>query len=77
MIYKKFESEKIIVCRLSPWEYLKESIMEIVKKENIQSGIVLTCVWSLSKLNIRLADERFDLEKDAKFEIVSLVGTLI
>lgn len=37
---------------------------------------MLTCVGSLAKANIRLADEKVTAFFNEKFEIVSLVGTL-
>lgn len=44
--------------------------------ENHISGVVLSCVGCLSKLNIRLADSVTILEREEAFEIVSITGTL-
>ena len=43
---------------------------------NKVSGVILSCVGSLSKLVIRLADGESILEKEDSFEIVSITGTL-
>lgn len=66
---------KTYVIRLKPGQDLKEELKNIVVSENIKAGFILTCVGSLKKAKLRLAEE--NIEKfDEKFEIVSLVGTL-
>lgn len=67
---------KNYAMRLMPGEELKSWIKFFVQKENIKAGSVLTCVGSLSKLEIRLADGETIREYNEDFEIVSLVGTL-
>lgn len=54
---------------------LKKEIEEYAINNKI-SGVVLCSVGCLSKLTIRLADGKNILEKEGKFEIVSITGTL-
>ncbi len=67
---------KIHIFRLTPRKDLRGSIEEYAKKHNIKAGVILTCVGSLQKAVIRMADENITKEYNEKFEIVSLVGTL-
>ncbi|NQU79097.1 DNA-binding protein [Candidatus Woesearchaeota archaeon] len=61
--------------RLRPDKDLKEELNKFSKNRNIQAGVILTCVGSLKRATLRLADENTKTF-DQKFEIVSLVGTL-
>ncbi len=67
---------KTFTLRLHPKQDLKEELVKFTKENNIQAGLILTCVGSLAGATLRMADE--DVVKDfkEKFEIVSLVGTL-
>lgn len=67
---------EILDLRLKPNQDLKEELDKFSKNNNIKAGVILTCVGSLKKANLRLADERVMKEYDEKFEIVSLVGTI-
>jgi len=66
---------KIFVFRLRPGQDLKEELNKIIVSKNIKAGFILTCVGSLEKVKLRLAEENIEVF-DEKFEIVSLVGTL-
>ena len=66
---------KTYVIRLKPGQDLKEELKNIVVSKNIKAGFILTCVGSLKKAKLRLAEEKIEVF-DGKFEIVSLVGTL-
>ena len=70
------KSTKVHVFRLKPNQDLKKEIQNIVNSEKIKAGYIITCVGSLKKLSIRLANEKNNLVLDEKFEIVSLVGTV-
>lgn len=61
--------------RLQPGNDLKNELLNFIKNKNIRAGLILTCVGSLKKATIRMADENIIKEFDDKFEIVSLVGT--
>lgn len=62
--------------RIMPGKDLREEIIKKCRENKIEAGVILTCVGSLKKIKIRLADELNILSKNEKFEIVSLVGTL-
>ncbi|MBT4446955.1 DNA-binding protein [archaeon] len=62
--------------RLHPGQDLKKRVIKFCNENKIQAGVILTCVGSLSKATLRLADENIKKEFVEKFEIVSLVGTL-
>ena len=61
--------------RLTKGMDLKKEI-ETYAINNKVSGIILCSVGCLSKLTIRLADGKSILEKEGRFEIVSVTGTL-
>jgi hypothetical protein len=67
---------KTFALRLHPKQDLKEELIKFTKENNIQAGFVLTCVGSLARATLRMADENFVKDFEEKFEIVSLVGTL-
>lgn len=59
---------KIHVLRLISNQDLKLSIEKYIKENQIQAGIILTCVGSLKKATIRLAEEKIKiLIKNLKF----------
>ncbi len=64
------------VIRLKPGMDLKKSIQEYVNKNYIQAGWIVTCVGSLTKYNIRFANQSTLSSDTGHFEIVGLTGTL-
>jgi uncharacterized protein len=54
---------------------LKKAILEFARTNHIEAGYVITCVGSLKKANLRLANQPNGQQWVQKFEIVSLVGT--
>lgn len=62
--------------RLKPGEDLKKELEAFALNNAIKAGIVLTCVGSLTKASLRLADENISKVFEEKFEITALVGTL-
>lgn len=67
---------EVHVLRLRPGEDLRASLDAYADAHGLEAVIVLTCVGSLRRAAIRLADgERARIE-ERPFEIVSLVGTL-
>lgn len=68
-------NSKVFAFRLKPGEDLKEEIMRFAKENKIEAGYIITCVGSLKKANLRLANQPNTQAYDEKFEIVSLVGT--
>jgi uncharacterized protein len=66
---------KTHALRLGPGDDLKIRLREFVKSNDIRAGNIITCVGSLKKATLRLADETTK-EYNNPFEILSLVGTL-
>ncbi|MBU0613227.1 DNA-binding protein [Patescibacteria group bacterium] len=64
------------VIRLMPNQDLKKEIVNLIVKEKIRAGYVTTCVGSLKKATIRLADDKSVKTWEERFEIVSIVGTV-
>ncbi|WP_202972008.1 PPC domain-containing DNA-binding protein [Moorena producens] len=62
--------------RIQPDQDLKVSLINVVKKNTIQAGFILTAVGSLKQANLRFANQNTSKLLIEKFEIVSLVGTL-
>jgi predicted DNA-binding protein with PD1-like motif len=62
--------------RLSPGQDLKKELDAFAREKNLQAAFIITCVGSLRKAVIRLADQPEATIREQKFEIVSLVGTL-
>ncbi len=67
---------RTFALRLRPNHDLKQELVAFAMRESLQAGFVLTCVGSLRRAALRLADRSETTVYDAKFEILSLVGTL-
>lgn len=65
-----------MALRLRPSQDLKVELDDFAKKHELEAACVLTCVGSLRKAVLRLADQHDVTEYVGKFEIVSLTGTL-
>ena len=48
--------------RLHPGQDLKKRVIKFCNENKIQAGVILTCVGSLSKATLRLADENIKKE---------------
>ena len=73
---KAMINNHVYALRLRPNQDLKQEIVAFAKANNIQAGYIITCVGSLKKATLRLANQSEATVWDDKFEIVSLVGTL-
>jgi len=62
--------------RLNPEKDLRQSLVAFVKANRLQAAHVLTCVGSLTQVQIRYANQKKATTLKGHFEIVSLVGTL-
>ncbi len=62
--------------RLHPKQDLKNALLEWSQAQSSSAAFVVSCCGSLQKLRLRLADSNESLEKNEKFEILSLQGTL-
>ncbi|WP_070966969.1 PPC domain-containing DNA-binding protein [Vibrio sonorensis] len=65
-----------IAIRLHRGSDLKQSIKKLVDDNRVKAGTILSCVGSLSSINLRLAGASQTLFLHSSFEIVSVVGTL-
>jgi len=65
----------MIISRLKPNEDLKKGIIDILKREEIKSGILVCIVGSLNSATLRMANENIKTFK-GPFEIVSAEGTI-
>lgn len=62
--------------RLRPGQDLLNEIEALVHQEEIEAGIVLACVGSLTTAMLRLANRDYHSIYEGHFEIVSLTGTV-
>lgn len=69
-------SMKIHAFRLKRGADLKKGILNYASQSGIKAGAILTCVGSLSRATIRMANATVTNDYEKAFEIVSLVGTL-
>lgn len=67
---------KIFALRLHPGQDLKKELDNFARENHLQAGFIVTCVGSLRKATLRLANQPTATIREQKFEIVSLVGTL-
>lgn len=67
---------RAIVLRLGPGDELSQKLQELVEREQIEAGFIMTCVGSLTQAQVRFADDPAPTKLEGKFEIVSLVGTI-
>lgn len=67
---------RIHVIRLTPGDDLRKSLQEYASFHNIQAGVIVTCVGSLVRYNLRFANKKDGTASEGHFEIVSLAGTL-
>ena len=74
-IQKHTSNNHVHAFRLHPGQDLKQQILSFAKDHKIQSGYIITCVGSLQKATLRLANQPNTQSWNNKFEIVSLVGT--
>lgn len=66
----------VYALRLHPGQDLKKELDLFARNHEIAAGFIVTCVGSLRKANLRLANQPQPTAWERKFEIVSLVGTL-
>jgi uncharacterized protein len=72
----KMSNQKTFALRLKPAQDLKKELVNFVKDNNLQAAYIITCVGSLKKAALRLANQQNATTWEQKFEIVSLVGTM-
>lgn len=66
----------LYALRLSPGDDLKLSLSDLVDKNGLEAGCIITAVGSLSQAALRFAGQTETTVMPRMFEIVSLAGTL-
>lgn len=72
---EKPSNTKAYALRLTPGQDLKLEILAFAKRHELKAAAVVTCVGSLTDVNLRYANRETGLHRKGHFEIVSLVGT--
>jgi predicted DNA-binding protein with PD1-like motif len=72
----KTSAMQTYALRLSPGQDLKTELQHFINNHQIKAACVLTCVGSLQKATLRLANQPDSQAYTQKMEIVSLVGVL-
>ena len=67
---------KTHVIRLKPGQDLKKELQAFAEKNELDAAWIVTCAGSLTKYNIRFANQQNGSMAEGHFEIVSLTGTL-
>ena len=62
--------------RLKPGQDLLIGMSEFVQERQIEAGFIITCVGSLTRFNLRFANQSEGTTDNGYFEIVSLSGTV-
>ena len=70
------DKTNVYALRLKPGEDLQAGIVKAVTGNHIEAGWIATAVGSISRYNIRFANQPEGAVGQGHFEIVSLVGTL-
>lgn len=67
---------KTYTIRLHPGQDLLLELIHFAENQNLRAAFLITCVGSLTRAALRLANQPHTDFFEDKFEIVSLVGTL-
>lgn len=67
---------KIHAFRLIPGQDLRREIMQYADAHHIRAGFVITCVGSLTRAALRLANDPDTTLFEDDYEIIALVGTV-
>ena len=67
---------RVVALRLGPGDELWAKLQEVIQREQIEAGFIMTCVGSLSQAHVRFADAPEATALQGPYEIVSLVGTI-
>ncbi len=67
---------QVYALRLGPGQDLRTALQQFVAEKKLEAACIVTCVGSLQKTVLRLANQDHHTSFEGKREIVSLVGTL-
>ena len=76
MTSHQYKNNVVYTFRLGPDKDLKQEIISFAKAHHIRAGYIITCVGSLKKDSLQLANQSTATTWSENFEIVSLTGTL-
>ena len=81
--FSKNEIGQIFVLRLVPGDYILESIMDMIEKENIKDGVVISAIGTFSDCTLHMVTttgfppvEHFEEWKDKPLELASVQGII-
>jgi uncharacterized protein len=69
-------SSTMYVLRLKPHEDLKRSLLRFASDRSLRAAVIVTCVGSLERVNLRFAAQSAPTTMTGHFEILSLSGTV-
>ena len=69
-------SLRAFAIRLRPGDDLRQSLQDMINTQKMPAAAIVTCVGSLTRASLRMANQRELTTQTGKFEIVSLTGTL-
>ena len=70
------EKNSFLVLRLNPDQDIKKELNAICLDRKIKAACIVSTVGSLKSVNIRLANSNKFLERDEKFEVLSIQGLI-
>jgi uncharacterized protein len=74
---KSFKKDVTVeTIRLKPGDDLYAALQNFIVSEKVEAAFIITCVGSLTEVNIRYANQESSALLSGHFEILSLVGTL-
>ena len=74
-MYLSTDRCRLHAARLLPGQDLRTEIEKLCALANIRAGFILSAVGSLTKVSLRLANQKDAHKAEGHFEIVSLTGT--
>lgn len=69
-------SLRAYALRLKPGQDVKKELLAYAQREGLKAAAIVTCVGSLTDVNVRLANQKGGTVRQGHFEITSLVGIL-
>jgi predicted DNA-binding protein with PD1-like motif len=77
------EMGRVFVVRLDPGDYLLESIMDMVQKENVKDAVVVSAIGTLDQYRVHMVmttgyppENRFEHWNDKPLELASIGGVI-
>jgi len=81
--FSTHEIGRIFVVSLDPGDYLLESIMDLIQKENVKDAVVISAIGTLDHCRVHMVmttgyppENRFEHWKDKPLELASVSGVI-